>query len=220
MRYLWQPTGDSVNAVKTKLFEKKYAKKGKVSDMSLLPPYNSELILHIKRANYVAKVWKSSSTNRLDPGDISENGWLPDGSTYRVDDIFPHDVEETLCDPSFINDDFDEFDEQDQLSDDNYEDYDNNDDEWEYWYRLLSIRLKMFKLNPESPICTSSYYLLDICYHYFDPIFSVFIFFTNYVGFISHELIIIWISGYKKVSNFNPCSFMCIVPWNLKKVFN
>ena len=74
-------------------------------------------------------MWKSSLTNWLDPDDISEHGWLSDGSTYWVDDIFPRDAEEILCDPSFISDDFDEFDEQDQLSDDNDEDYDDDNDE-------------------------------------------------------------------------------------------
>ena len=71
--------------------------------MSLLPPCNSVLILHIKQANLVAKMWESSLTKWLDPDGISENGCLPDGSTYWVDDIFPRDVEDmrrysaTLC---------------------------------------------------------------------------------------------------------------------------
>ena len=72
----------------------------------------------------------------------------------------------------------------------------------------------MIELSPEVSIYkliyNSSYYLLDFIYHYFEP--NVIIFFTNYVGFISHELIIILIFGYNKVSNFNPCSFMCIFP--------
>ena len=122
------PREASVNAVRTKLFERKYAKEDKVINMSLLPPCNSVLILHIKRANCVAKMWKSSLTNWFDPDDISENGWLPDGLTYWVDDIFPRNVEEILCDPSFINDDFDEFDEQDQLSEDSDKDYDDDND--------------------------------------------------------------------------------------------
>ena len=74
-------------------------------------------------------MWKYSLTNWLDPDDISGNGWLPDGTTYWVDDIFPRDVEEILCDPSFIHDDFDEFDEQDQLPDDNGENYYDDNDE-------------------------------------------------------------------------------------------
>ena len=118
-----------MNSVRAKLFEKKYTKEKKVIDMSILPPCKSVLTLHIKRANYVAKMWKSSLTNWLDVTDeISENGWFPDGSTCWVDEIFPRDVKEILCNPSYVNDDFDEFDEQDQLSDDNDE-YNDDDDE-------------------------------------------------------------------------------------------
>ena len=47
------PREKLVNTVRTKLFEKKYTKEGKFVDMSVLPPCNSVLILHIKRANYV-----------------------------------------------------------------------------------------------------------------------------------------------------------------------
>ena len=97
--------------------------------MFLLPPCNSLMILHIKQANYITKMLKSSLTNWLDSDDISENVWLPDGLTYWVDHIFPRDVEEILCDPLFINYDFDKFDEQNQLSNNNDENYDNDDDE-------------------------------------------------------------------------------------------
>ena len=97
--------------------------------MFLLPPCNSLMILHIKQANYITKMLKSSLTNWLDSDDISENVWLPDGLTYWVDHIFPRDVEEILCDPLFINYDFDKFDEQDQLSNNNDENYNNDDDE-------------------------------------------------------------------------------------------
>ena len=116
-----------MNVVRPKLFEKKYTKEGKVIDIPLLPPCNSALILHIKRANYVAKMWKSSLMYWFDSDDISKNGWLPDGSTNWADDIFSCDVEETLCDPSFINDDFDEFHEPEQLLDDNDKNDDNDD---------------------------------------------------------------------------------------------
>ena len=85
-----------MNAVRTKLFEKKYTKEGKAIDMSLLPPCNSVLILDIKQANYVVKISKFSLTNWLHSDAISENGWHPDDSPYWVDHIFPRDVEEIL----------------------------------------------------------------------------------------------------------------------------
>ena len=98
--------------------------------MDLLPPCKSSLFLHIKRSNYVEKIWRSSLTSWLDADEISENRWLPDGSTYWVDDIFPPEIEEILCGPKYIeNDDFDE--ENEQTSS-----YDDSDDDT-YWGILI-----------------------------------------------------------------------------------
>ena len=57
------PREKSVNVVRSKLFEKKYTKGGKVINMTLLPPCNSSLLLYIKRSNYVAKISRSSLTS-------------------------------------------------------------------------------------------------------------------------------------------------------------
>ena len=51
-----------VNAVRTKLFERKYKKEGKIINMSFLRTCNSVLILHIKRINDVAMILKPSLT--------------------------------------------------------------------------------------------------------------------------------------------------------------
>ncbi|KAG1674095.1 Kelch-like protein 1 [Nymphon striatum] len=82
------PREKLVNVVRSKLFDKKFTKGGKVIDMALLPPYSLSLVLHIKRANYVAKIWRSFLTSWLDAEEITESGWLADGETYWVDDIF------------------------------------------------------------------------------------------------------------------------------------
>ena len=63
-------------------------KNGKIIDMALLPSCKSVLLLHMKRANYVAKIWKSSLTCWLESDGITEHGWLPDGSTIWVDVFF------------------------------------------------------------------------------------------------------------------------------------
>ena len=60
-----------------------------------------------------AEIWRSSLTSWLDADEISKNGWLSDGSTYLVDDVFPREIEEILCNPKYIgNSDFDKKDEQ------------------------------------------------------------------------------------------------------------
>ena len=57
-------------------------------------------------------------TSWLESDDITKHGWLPDGSTIWVDDIFPCEVEEILCDPTFDEEDVGE----DELSDNDEED--------------------------------------------------------------------------------------------------
>ena len=98
-------------------------KNSKVVDISLLPPCKSVLLLHMKRANYVAKIWKSSLISWVDFGDITEHGWLPDGSTFWVEDVFPREVEEILCDKEFSEEEEAEI-EEDELSDDGDDDDD------------------------------------------------------------------------------------------------
>jgi len=95
----------SVNAVRSKCFEKKYIKEGKVVDMALLPPCYSSLFLHIQRANYVAKIWRSSLVSQLNTEEISDHGWFANGDTYWVDDVFPREIEEILCDVTYDADD-------------------------------------------------------------------------------------------------------------------
>ncbi|KAG1714440.1 hypothetical protein GQR58_001385 [Nymphon striatum] len=54
----------------------------------------------------------------LDAEEITERGWLANGETYWVDDIFPLEIEEILYDQAYnADDDFDEEDEQ-SLSED------------------------------------------------------------------------------------------------------
>ncbi|KAG1706978.1 RNA exonuclease 1 [Nymphon striatum] len=72
------PREKLVNVVRSKLFDKKFTKGGKVIDMALLPPCSLSLVLHIKRANYVAKIWRSFLTSWLDAEEITESGWLAD----------------------------------------------------------------------------------------------------------------------------------------------
>ena len=49
------------NAAKSKMFLQKYSSTSKVIDLAVLPPRRSVLYLHAQRANYVAKIWKSTN---------------------------------------------------------------------------------------------------------------------------------------------------------------
>ena len=59
------------------------------------------LHLHAQRANYVAKIWKSSNLAWHDMPDIKDNGWLENGEIDWVENVFPDDIEDILVDPEF-----------------------------------------------------------------------------------------------------------------------
>ncbi|KAG1656355.1 hypothetical protein GQR58_024005 [Nymphon striatum] len=61
-----------------------FLKKGKQ-----MPPCSLSLVLHIKRANYVAKIWRSSLTSWLDAEEITESGWLADELTKNLLRVMP-----------------------------------------------------------------------------------------------------------------------------------
>ena len=113
LSFIWLPKREIDKRSENEAVRKEIYEKWSI-DMPLLPPCKSVLLLHMKRVNYVAKIWKSSLTSWLESNDITEHGWLPDGSTIWVDDIFPCEVEEILCDPTFDEEDVGE----DELSDD------------------------------------------------------------------------------------------------------
>ena len=117
LSFIWLPKREIDKRSENEAVRKEIYEKWSI-DMPLLPPCKSVLLLHMKRVNYVAKIWKSSLTSWLESNDITEHGWLPDDSTIWVDDIFPCEVEEILCDPTFDEEDVGE----DELSDDDEED--------------------------------------------------------------------------------------------------
>ncbi|CAB4006806.1 Hypothetical predicted protein [Paramuricea clavata] len=69
----------SVNFVRHQMFQAKYKKHSKMVDLSLLPPCQSVLKLHGRRANFVAKIWKSSDEAKVQIPEISRHGWKSTG---------------------------------------------------------------------------------------------------------------------------------------------
>ena len=57
--------------------------------------------MHAQRANYVAKIWKSSNLSWHDKPNIKDNGWLENGDIDWVENIFPDDIGDVLVDPEF-----------------------------------------------------------------------------------------------------------------------
>ena len=90
-----------VDVVRSKKFQKKYKSEAKIIDLSLIPPCISVFKLHADRANYVAKIWRSSTTSWMEMPIINNHGWKGNGDIHWVNDIFPDNMEEILWDPSF-----------------------------------------------------------------------------------------------------------------------
>ena len=74
--------------------------------MSLLPPCRTVLRLHIKRANFVAAIWKHATQAMIDPPRISTMGWNENGSIEWIKAAFPRDIEEMLLDDEFDEHDY------------------------------------------------------------------------------------------------------------------
>ena len=84
-----------VNEARHYLFRSKLAK-NKTIDLAMLPPCQSVLHLHLKRATFIAHMWKSSCSASVNLHDITEYGWYADGSIEWVEEVYPSFVEEII----------------------------------------------------------------------------------------------------------------------------
>ncbi len=86
----------SVNDVRKKIFLQKFENENKITDLSLLPPCQSNLKLHIKRSNYVASIFRQAGCLMMDLDDPANHGWDESGSVAWSDKCYPDDVTELL----------------------------------------------------------------------------------------------------------------------------
>ena len=83
----WQTSGDGMQRrLRNKLFWKHYGKKGKIIDLSLLPPCSSSLRKQSSRAYYVAALLVQNMDS------FSNYCWFADGSLDWIDCPYPSDV--------------------------------------------------------------------------------------------------------------------------------
>ena len=85
-----------INEVRYEMFKNIYEKKGRIQDLSLLPPCRETLNLRSQRCNYIAKVWKSSLQPTIDFDVITANVWSEEGKVIWMNEAFPADVTEIL----------------------------------------------------------------------------------------------------------------------------
>ena len=85
-----------VNDVRYELFNKKYARENKVIDLSLIPPCQSTLMLHLRRSKYVVSIWKKLLLARFDLLDVHGHGWNQDYTIKWIEKTFPNNINELL----------------------------------------------------------------------------------------------------------------------------
>ena len=87
-----------INKVRYTIFKNVYEKKGKIQDLSFLPPCRQSLLLHCRRSNYIAIVWRSCFDAEIDFDNISNHGWSNDAEIVWMDTAFPEQIETILAD--------------------------------------------------------------------------------------------------------------------------
>ena len=96
----------NINEVRFDLFYQKYQNQNKMVDMSTLPPCKWVLFLHVKRANYIASIWKKANVAKSVLPPITDHGWNEDGSLTWTSEIFPKEVKEILFNNEFDTNDY------------------------------------------------------------------------------------------------------------------
>ena len=94
-----------VNLLHYEICQNVYEKKGKIIDLSLLPPCRESLVLQSERCNYLAKIWRSCLKGDMQHKDISNHGWTVDGEIDWVKESFPDDIQAILVNENRDNDD-------------------------------------------------------------------------------------------------------------------
>ena len=81
----------SVDQIRKKIFVRKFKQEGKTIDLSLLPPCTSNLNLHTKRANCIARIYKQANNLMMNLDDTTCHGSDGNYQTVRDENHFPED---------------------------------------------------------------------------------------------------------------------------------
>ena len=88
----------SVNEARYILFDRKFTKQNKITDVSLLPPCQHTLRLHILRSNFIAREWRSAVLCSYEAGNIADNGWTESLELRWLEKVMPDDMQELFID--------------------------------------------------------------------------------------------------------------------------
>ena len=89
---LFNAKSKTVNSARFEIFQKKYTKESKTINISLLPPCYASLLLHIKRSNFVADMWKRLTNPIIELPEISDYGWNEDGTIEWIVQPYPDEI--------------------------------------------------------------------------------------------------------------------------------
>ena len=79
----------SVKDVRKEIFSQKFESEKKITDLTLLPPIQANLKLHIKRSNYVASIFRQADCLMMDLDDPANHGWDERGAVVWSDVMLP-----------------------------------------------------------------------------------------------------------------------------------
>ena len=93
---LYGYNGGNLNSTRRKIFYKRVSHRKKAPDVALLPLCHSVFILHVRRALFVANMWRSTPTAWLELPEITDFGWEADGTPEWIEEAFPDDIYELI----------------------------------------------------------------------------------------------------------------------------
>ena len=97
---LYGVKGESVNEARYDIFDRTFSKEKKITDISLLPPCQQTLELHILRACFIAREWRSADINDYESRN-SVDGWNEQMEPKWVETMMPEDVQELFIDNKY-----------------------------------------------------------------------------------------------------------------------
>ena len=77
-------------------YYRKYQSEDNIVDISIPPRCRSVLLLHRKRANYVACIWEMCSEVNFELPSIAGHGWDQNVNICWIKELFPKDIEQIL----------------------------------------------------------------------------------------------------------------------------
>ena len=114
-----QKKAKDTNEARGNIFCDRYNKKGKICELSMLPPCVGNLLFHIKRSNYVAYIYRHATPLMLNLPNIEEHGWNAQAESLWMEKCLPEEYNDLMLDSATVDeDDNDEEDEIDDYEDD------------------------------------------------------------------------------------------------------